>query len=173
MDALTAAGTALRLYEHEHRACPRQLSLLHVLRLPTIPSPTTPQPPAIAFISVLLAPAWTPGYREIPGSAVALLSHQRGRLVPGFVHSSESRRAARPNRVRVPTDWSFASRYSPPHLAATQLRSASEVKTPFRSGLTPLWRGTLEGVRARASRSWSLDASRPWVWFGFPGAVES
>ena len=36
-----------------------EASLLHAHRLPTIPSPTTPQPPAIAFPFVLLAPAWT------------------------------------------------------------------------------------------------------------------
>ncbi len=57
--ALTAEGAALRLQEHEHRSCPPQLSLLHVHRLPTIPPPITPQSPAIAFTSVLPAPART------------------------------------------------------------------------------------------------------------------
>ena len=31
-----------------------------------------------------------------------------------------------PNRVRYPTDWSFASGCSPPHLTVTQLPSATE-----------------------------------------------
>ena len=81
--------------------------------------------------------------------AVIHLSHQRVRLIRGFALRSQARRVAGPNRVRKPADWSFASRYSPPRLAATQLRLASEVKTPFRSGLTPLGRGTPKGVRAR------------------------
>jgi hypothetical protein len=43
----------------------------------------------------------------------------------GFTLPSGARHTARPNRVRFTTDGPFASRCSPPHLAMTQLRSAT------------------------------------------------
>ncbi len=45
----------------------------------------------------------------------------------GLALESQARRSFPPNRVRSPTDRQFASRCSPPRLAATQLRSATEL----------------------------------------------
>lgn len=44
-----------------------------------------------------------------------------------FALHSEARQLILPNRVRYPTDWSFASGCSPPHLTVTQLPSATEL----------------------------------------------
>lgn len=110
-----------------------------------------PHNPRPSLSIVLLAPALI-GHPAEPEPAVLTLQPSAWPVIRGFALRSQARRVAGPNRVRQPADWSFASRYSPPRLAATQLRSASEVKTPFRSGLTPLGRGTLEGVRAQAAR---------------------
>ncbi|UAA38615.1 hypothetical protein KIH87_18440 [Paraneptunicella aestuarii] len=49
----------------------------------------------------------------------------------------EARHNIKPNQVRYPTDRQFASRYSPPNLTVTQLRSATE------SRLAPTWTCTM------------------------------
>ena len=50
---------------------------------------------------------------------------QRRARVSGFATRSQARRNTPPNRVRHPTDRSFASGYSPPRLTTTQLPSAT------------------------------------------------
>ena len=52
---------------------------------------------------------------------------QRRARVSGFATRSQARRNTPPNRVRHPTDRPFASGYSPPRLATTQLPSATEL----------------------------------------------
>ncbi len=44
--------------------------------------------------------------------------------------NEKARHSIKPNQVRYPTDRQFASRYSPPYLAITQLRSATEFRYP-------------------------------------------
>ena len=44
----------------------------------------------------------------------------------GFAVPKQARRIIPPNQVRIPTDWSFISSCSPPHLAVTQLLLISE-----------------------------------------------
>src|SRR5580658_2696295 len=48
-----------------------------------------------------------------------------GSCDPGFAKHEQARRATPPNRVRHPAGCSFASGFSPPRLAATQLPSAT------------------------------------------------
>jgi len=50
---------------------------------------------------------------------------QRAEHVPDFAMNEQARRHTPPNRVRYPADCQFASGYSPPRLATTQLPSAS------------------------------------------------
>src|SRR5208282_6582261 len=59
----------------------------------------------------------------------------------GFAFPSQARQSARPNRVCLPTDCPFAFRCSPPHLAATQLRSATGRKQVLlkRTCTAPMW----------------------------------
>jgi len=72
------------------------------------------------------------GFRD-PGASVGLavfygvLANLGQTVDPGldFALNPQARRCARPNRVRYPTDCIFASGCSPPHLAVTQLPSAS------------------------------------------------
>jgi len=111
MDALTPDRRALRtlIRGNELPACPDQVSLVHMAR-PSIHSVTKHLArPVIAF----------------------MLPTQRDRLPdsnsPGldFTLNPQARRGARPNRVRHPTDYMFASGCSPPRLATTQLPSAT------------------------------------------------
>jgi len=46
---------------------------------------------------------------------------QRAALLPGFATFVQARRYTPPKQVRHPTDRQFASGYSPPRLATTQL----------------------------------------------------
>jgi len=50
---------------------------------------------------------------------------QRAEQFPDFAMNEQARRHTPPNRVRYPADCQFASGCSPPHLATTQLPSAS------------------------------------------------
>ena len=110
--ALTPVRAALRtlIRGNEHRPCPEQVSLVHTAR-PSLHSVT----------------------KHLTRPAIASpLPTQRGRLpglYPGldFTLNPQARRYARPNRVRYPTDCMFASGCSPPHLAATQLPSATGI----------------------------------------------
>jgi len=56
---------------------------------------------------------------------------------------------ARPNRLRHPTDRSFVSCCSPPHLTATQLQSTTGRRTHAWEGLTPSCSRTLAGALAQ------------------------
>ena len=96
MRALTPAGLARE----------RQVSPLTPLRLPDIPPPTTLCRPVVAFAATSARPAG-----PLPGL--------------GFAVGPQARHGISPNRVRSPTGCPFASGCSPPHLAATQLPSAS------------------------------------------------
>ena len=81
-------------------------------------------------------------------------SHQRHRLLPGFARHEQARHEITPKQVRYPTDCQFASRCSPPRLAATQLRSASELRpAPARTSTVPTKRprGAHSCPRTRAS----------------------
>ena len=93
----------------------RQVSPLTSPCLPGIPTPTTQ------------SARWPLGQ-----------SHQRHRLLPGFATNEQARHEITPKQVRYPTDCQFASRCSPPRLAATQLRSASELRpAPARTSTVP------------------------------------
>jgi hypothetical protein len=83
------------------------------------------------------------------------LPTQRGRLpglYPGldFTLNPQARRYARPNRVRYPTDCMFASGCSPPHLAVTQLPSATGIGHNPGGGLSPPRSRLLPGARIPA-----------------------
>jgi hypothetical protein len=93
-----------------------QVSPRHGPHLPSSPSPITSPPPPIALAPVLSA-------SEFPFITGL-----------GFTFPSEARQSARPNRVCATTDGPFASRCSPPHLAVTQLRSATERKQVILKG---------------------------------------
>src|SRR5277367_6157247 len=55
----------------------------------------------------------------------------------GFAMSEQARRTMPPKRVRHPAGCSFASSCSPPHIAATQLPSATRVTTSHRMDFHP------------------------------------
>src|SRR6266481_5572402 len=94
-----------------------QVSPLNVSGLRSLPSPPTSPLPMVAFAPNPSAPGAFPLFAG-----------------PGFALRSQARHAARPYRVRYPTDDFFTFRCSPPRLAATQLRLITG-----RSGLA--WRG--------------------------------
>ena len=72
------------------------------------------------FLSFRPQPRDTPQHRFIR-------HHQRAALFPGFATLVQARRNTPPKQVRHPTDRQFASGYSPPRLATTQLPSATEL----------------------------------------------
>jgi hypothetical protein len=82
---------------------------------------------------------------SITGQATASLypPPQRAALFPGFATWVQARRQTPPKQVRYPTDRQFASGYSPPRLAATQLPSATE------SRLSPAGTSTPQVARPR------------------------
>jgi hypothetical protein len=55
MSALTPAHRLFGTAVHEHRLCREQVSLIYVNSLPTIPSPPTQSPAAVAFARYPLA----------------------------------------------------------------------------------------------------------------------
>jgi hypothetical protein len=85
----------------------KQISLSHVSNLSIPPSPTTDQVSLSLPFAIL---------QRIEFSACAAL---------GFTFESQARHSVRPNRVRYPTDGSFAFSCSSPRLLATQLLSAT------------------------------------------------
>ncbi len=108
--ALTPARTALRtlIRGNEHRPSSEQVSLVH------------PAQPSMHSVTKHLA---------CPAIASPLPT-QRDRLPGlypglGFALNPQARRYARPNRVRYPTDCTFASGCSPPRLTTTQLPLAT------------------------------------------------
>ena len=80
-----------------------QVSPLISLRIPNVPPPITSCNPGIALHAI---------------------SQRTGR-VSDFAMRMQARRHTPPNRVRFTADRQFASSCSPPHLAATQLLSAT------------------------------------------------
>ena len=93
----------------------------------------SPRLPRHTFLSFRLQPRELPGHRLTP--------RQRDQRVSDFALESQARRSPPPNRVRHPTDQQFASGCSPPHLAATQLPSATELwHTPTRTFTVLMWR---------------------------------
>ena len=68
----------------------------------------------------------------------------------GFTLNPQAHRYARPNRVRYPTDCMFASGCSPPHLAVTQLPSATGIGHNPGGGLSPPRSRLLPGARTPA-----------------------
>jgi hypothetical protein len=96
----------------------RQVSPLTSCYLPIVPSSTT----------------WYATASLYPPS-------QRAALIPGFATLVQARRYTPPKQVRHPTDRQFASGYSPPRLATTQLPSTTEL------WLTPTGTFTLQIAR--------------------------
>ena len=109
--------------------------------------------------------------RGLPAHHGSALRHSIPRDKP--VGRLLARQTARPNRVRVPTDCPFAFRCSPPHLAATQLRSATGRKQVSLKGACTslMWHacgrtmaGTgpamTRGKRCRPNRPTTLSAER-------------
>ena len=68
-------------------------------------------------------------------SAIGFLCSRRGL---GFTLGPQARQTVRPNRVRHPTDGSFASSCFPPRLAATQFLLAIGRSRSAWKGLAPL-----------------------------------
>src|SRR5580658_9724125 len=60
-----------------------------------------------------------------------------GSCDPGFAMNEQARRTTPPKQVRHPAGCSFASGCSPPHIAATQLPSATCVTTSHRTDFHP------------------------------------
>jgi len=97
--------------------------------LQCIPSPNTPRAPS----PLLCCPPSVMGFQDhfaSVGLAVAhgVCANLRQAVNPGldFALHPQARRNVRPNRVRkTATDCMFASGCSPPHLAVTQLPSAT------------------------------------------------
>ena len=97
---------------------------------------------------------------------------QRAALLPGFAILVQARRHTPPKQVRYPTDRQFASGYSPPRLATTQLPSATELwPTPTGTftlqivrphGRTPKRRWRSERRRRRARRQAPLRRLNPY-----------
>ena len=83
-----------------------QVSLIHALGLPTIPYPTTGASPGRLRTPSRSRPDVPPLARGRASLIICRLTVPR-----------------QPNRVRLPTDWSFTSCCSPPRLATTQLQA--------------------------------------------------
>jgi len=75
----------------------------------------------------------------------------------GFAVGQPTRRHARPNRVRHPTDRWFTSGCSPPRLTAMQLPSVTGRRAHAWRGLAPLRSSTLSGALAHVFRHGGID----------------
>ena len=145
-----------RYYEHSD-SC---RSLLSTGRSPcftlrtflTVPSPTTLYTPALALARLLakltILLVWVTRLLALGLSALVFALH------------SKARRCILPNRVRYPTDWSFASGCSPPHLTVTQLPSATELDVTLNRTCTDLICNTHRRTNACVSQAWSASVSR-------------
>jgi len=71
-----------------------------------------------------------------------------------FALHSKARRCILPNRVRYPTDWSFASGCSPPHLTVTQLPSTTELDVTLNRTCTDLICNTHRRTSACLWQAW-------------------
>ncbi len=135
--ALTPAQGALRtlIRGNEHPPYPSRSPWFTPHDLPCIPSPNTWR----ALPSLLRCPPSLTGSRvSYPGLDFAL--------------NPQARRYARPNRVRYPTDCTFASGCSPPRLTATQLPLATrERASPGEEDFHLLRSRLLPGARTPAS----------------------
>ena len=133
-----------------------QVSSLHVPHLPGSPSPTTSPPPPIALAPVLSA-SWASRLSRVWASPFHPTGQARGQAT--------ARQSARPNRVCLPTDCPFAFRCSPPHLAATQLRSATGRKQVLlkRTCTAPMWHArerTMAGSSPAMTKGGCADRPR-------------
>ena len=104
-----------------------QVSLIHALGLPTLPSPTicgrSASPRHVTCRRV--GPRWLPHGISPNGELGA--SPLASRLATSH----------RPNRVRSPTDWPFTSCCFPPRLATTQLQSVTSHVNSERTFTSP------------------------------------
>ena len=109
----------------------------------TVPSPTTLYTPALALARLLakltILLVWVTRLLALGLSALVFALH------------SKARRCILPNRVRYPTDWSFASGCSPPHLTVTQLPSATELDVTLNRTCTDLICNTHRRTNASVS----------------------
>ena len=114
MDALTPARPALRPSPgDEHRLLHAQVSLIHALDLPTLPSPTT-------CAELRLARARYPSADRTEIASPRVFSQRELGASPLHCRLATSHR---PNRVSYRTDWSFTPCCSPPRVTTTQLQS--------------------------------------------------
>ena len=111
--ATMGALTAARLV-HLHQPTAEQLSLVHMARPSTHSATKHPPSPVIASCC---PPSVTGLLRVTPMGSPWLPSGL------DFTMNPLAHRYVRPNRVRYPADYVFASGCSPPHLAVTQLPS--------------------------------------------------
>ena len=151
MSALTPTrGCACGLLNLAHTPCnqPRRSLRFTCRAFRGSPSPTTsPLPRSLWHLSCQRR--GLPAYR---GSGLRLSIRQ-------------ARQSARPNRVCLPTDCPFAFRCSPPHLAATQLRSATGRKRVLlkRTCTAPMWHArerTMAGSSPAMTKGGCADRPR-------------
>jgi hypothetical protein len=134
MNALTPARPGVALLTQIHpRPFYGQVSLVHITR-PSMHSVTKHLTrPIIAFLlpaqrDRLPESCASVGLAVLHGAVASLTSLRPG---PDFALNPQAHRCVRPNRVRKSaTDCMFASGCSPPHLAVTQLPSASGGEHP-------------------------------------------
>ena len=146
-------GAALRLprgsctAQHEHRLCSPQVSLITLLMLPAILSPTIWCSTGVGLRLRPRLPVGSPFGSSL--RATLQTSSLLRRLVPA---SDRIEFTLAPLRVTVVTDWQFLPLCSPRRVATTQLRFRSLVPflRPRESGLSPLCIGTLSGARRDA-----------------------
>lgn len=98
---------------------------------------------------------------------------QRAALLPGFATRTRARRHTPPKQVRYPTDRQFASGYSPPRLATTQLPSATEL-WPTPTGTCTLQMARPHGrTSSCVSRNWQVDLMVSKLNFLQPGLMKT
>ena len=113
-----------------------QVSPLVSYYLPVVPSSTT---------WYATSPLYSPPQRDV--------------LFPGFAALVQAHRNTPPKQVRHPTDRQFASGYSPPRLATTQLPSATEL-WPTPAGTYTLQIARLHGRTLNRSRGRGVASIR-------------
>ena len=128
-------------YYWDSDSCPRshhrQVSPLATCHFPVVPSSTT------LYATASLYPP-----------------RQRAALIRGFATLVQARRHTPPKQVRHPTDQQFASGYSPPRLATTQLPSATEL-WPTPTGTCTLQMARPHGRTLNRSRGRKRASFRP------------
>ena len=130
--ALTPVARLFGTLVHELRLFPQQVSLINASVLPDHSVSKHLMHRCCRFIT-------------LPFSSTAFLCGSRLRL---WLAGSSNR--TRPNRVCHPTDWSFTSCCSPPHIAVSQLHSVTGRRAYAWRGLSPLRPLALSGALANA-----------------------